>query len=152
MAKPTYNPLNSPALLILSRPLIIMAVFSIFSTVAFLRSSHGRARKSAKTGGDCNSKKNPSSSSVKPAHNKRPVQKIHSSLSSKALLKMISWRRVHEEQGQYNGYCSDSGDGDGDDDDDEPLWSRTIMKGEKCRPLDFSGKIVYDSHGNLLPS
>lgn len=137
--------------LTLSTLVLIMAVFSVFSTVAFLFSSHGKARKWAKAGKNSSKKKNLShpSSPAQPAAKERLVLKTRSSLSSKALLKMISWRKVHEEQVQYNSCCSDSG---GDDDDEEALWRKTIMRGEKCRPWDFSGKIVYDSHGNLLPS
>lgn len=77
--------------------------------------------------------------------------KIQSNLSSKALLKMVSWRRAHEEQ-ELDNDCHGYDDDYDDDDDDEALWRKTIMKGEKCRPIDFSGKIVYDSRGNLLAS
>ena len=41
---------------------------------------------------------------------------------------------------------------DDDGDEDEAVWRKTILKGERCRPLDFSGKILYDSQGNLLPN
>lgn len=30
------------------------------------------------------------------------------------------------------------------------LWTRTIPKGRRCEPLDFSGLILYDEHGNRL--
>jgi hypothetical protein len=30
------------------------------------------------------------------------------------------------------------------------LWKRTIPKGRRCEPLDFSGLILYDEHGNRL--
>lgn len=30
------------------------------------------------------------------------------------------------------------------------LWQRTIPKGRRCRPLSFSGLIVYDATGNQL--
>lgn len=130
-----------------------MAVLSVISTLAFLCPSHGKARKSAKDGenNSSKSKKNYSASSspAQPSPSKRFVLKIQSNLSSKALLKMISWRKAHEEEERPeldNDSCSD---GDGDD-DEEALWRKTIMKGERCRPLDFSGKIVYDSGGNLL--
>lgn len=78
---------------------------------------------------------------------KTPVKRLQSSVSSKALLlaKMISWRKVQndgEEEDENNCW---------DDDDEEAVWRKTIMKGEKCRPLDFSGKILYDSDGNLIP-
>ncbi|KAK4366314.1 hypothetical protein RND71_014194 [Anisodus tanguticus] len=32
--------------------------------------------------------------------------------------------------------------------DENALWKRTIIRGEKCRPLEFSGKICYDAKGN----
>lgn len=83
------------------------------------------------------------------AANKKLLSRINSNITSKAqsMVKMISWKKlqvgeVAEEEG---------GDHDGDD-DDEVLWRKTIMMGERCRPLDFSGKIQYDSEGNLLPA
>ncbi|KAL8246946.1 hypothetical protein R6Q59_008162 [Mikania micrantha] len=74
---------------------------------------------------------------------KKPkMSKLASGLSSKALLmaKMISWRKVDD------GRCDD----DDDDDDDMAVWKRTIIMGERCRPLDFSGNISYDNNGNLI--
>ena len=35
-------------------------------------------------------------------------------------------------------------------DEEGGLWQRTILMGDKCQPLDFSGVIYYDSHGNQL--
>lgn len=81
---------------------------------------------------------------------KTPVKRLQSSVSSKALLlaKMISWRKVQsdgeEEEENNMGNCWD-------DDDEEAIWRKTIIKGEKCRPLNFSGKILYDTDGNLIP-
>ncbi|GAB4845336.1 hypothetical protein Ancab_038744 [Ancistrocladus abbreviatus] len=40
---------------------------------------------------------------------------------------------------------------DNDDDDNSALWQRTILMGDKCQPLDFSGVIYYDADGNRLP-
>lgn len=34
--------------------------------------------------------------------------------------------------------------------DDKCLWKKTILMGEKCQPLEFSGAIFYDSEGNQL--
>lgn len=34
--------------------------------------------------------------------------------------------------------------------DDKCLWKKTIMMGEKCQPLQFSGAIFYDCKGNQL--
>lgn len=109
-----------------------IAVLSILSVVALLCGSE--ARKSRWRRGE---------KTVRLGDNKRRVARLQSNLSSKALLlaKMISWRKVQDE-GQE--------DEDGDD-DEEAVWRKTIIKGEKCRPLDFSGKILYDSDGNLIP-
>jgi len=35
-------------------------------------------------------------------------------------------------------------------DQQSALWKRTIPKGRRCEPLDFSGLILYDEHGNRL--
>nr|XP_009388047.2 PREDICTED: uncharacterized protein LOC103974869 [Musa acuminata subsp. malaccensis] len=40
-----------------------------------------------------------------------------------------------------NGELEDGGDG---------VWRRTILMGEKCQPLDFSGVIYYDADGRRL--
>ena len=61
------------------------------------------------------------------------------------MVKMISWRKVQAEGEEEVEYGDEN-----DDDSDEAVWRKTIIKGERCRPLDFSGKIVYDSQGNLL--
>ncbi|KAG1366322.1 hypothetical protein COCNU_13G001120 [Cocos nucifera] len=57
-----------------------------------------------------------------------------SNISSKAMevAKMISWKKA-------------------DEIDEEAVWKKSIIMGEKCRPLDFSGRILYDSDGNQLP-
>ncbi|TVT97189.1 hypothetical protein EJB05_57561, partial [Eragrostis curvula] len=34
--------------------------------------------------------------------------------------------------------------------DDAALWSRRILMGERCQPLDFAGAIHYDSFGRRL--
>ncbi|KAJ0971580.1 hypothetical protein J5N97_019539 [Dioscorea zingiberensis] len=40
---------------------------------------------------------------------------------------------------------------DGDEDDErDGVWRKTILMGEKCKPLDFSGVIYYDSEGRQL--
>lgn len=72
---------------------------------------------------------------------KRPVERLESSISSKALLmfKMISWRKMKHDDDQLVEW-----------EDENALWKRTIIKGEKCRPLEFSGKISYDANGNLV--
>ncbi|CAL0307643.1 unnamed protein product [Lupinus luteus] len=69
------------------------------------------------------------------------VSKLNSNLSSRALsmLKMVSWRKVKPEDEE-----------DYVDPDEEVLWRKNILMGERCRPIDFSDKILYDSEGNVL--
>lgn len=115
--------------------IVLISIFSIFSIITFLCASHkftGSQRrkelvKTVRLGSDQN----------------KSMSKLQSNISSKALLmiKMISWRKAQDHEDQ-EGY---------DDDDDEAVWKRTIIMGERCRPLEFSGKILYDSHGNPLP-
>ncbi|XAR71404.1 hypothetical protein NMG60_11028652 [Bertholletia excelsa] len=102
---------------------ILIGVLSVFSIVSFLCGS--RRGRSVRLG------------------EKKPFSKLQSNISSKALLmvKMISWKKVRDDD-----------DEEEETDDEEAVWRRTIIMGEKCRPLDFSGKILYDCHGNLLPS
>ncbi|CAI9110596.1 OLC1v1010650C1 [Oldenlandia corymbosa var. corymbosa] len=121
-----------------------IAVVSILSVVAFLCGSE-RAKKLNRRRGE---------KPVRLGSNKTPVMRLQSSLSSKThlLAKMISWRKVQDDQG--DGDEEDLGHFDGhvvDDDEEGAVWKKTIIKGEKCRPLDFSGKILYDSDGNLIP-
>lgn len=79
---------------------------------------------------------------------KKGLSKLQSNISSKALLvlKMVSGRKIQdrreeerEQESLYN---------DHDEEEEAAVWKRTIIMGEKCRPLKFSGKITYDSHGN----
>lgn len=37
-----------------------------------------------------------------------------------------------------------------EEEEEEVIWRKTIIMGEKCDPLDFSGAIYYDSEGNLV--
>ncbi|XP_009607571.1 uncharacterized protein [Nicotiana tomentosiformis] len=109
----------------------VLLVFAIISMVAFLCGvgAHKREKekkKSVQLGG------------------KKPVGRLESNISStKALLmaKMISWRKEQDE---------DDNQPKENWEDENALWKRTIIKGEKCRPLDFSGKISYDAKGNMV--
>ncbi|KAJ6793443.1 Uncharacterized protein M6B38_236160 [Iris pallida] len=69
-----------------------------------------------------------------------------SGISSKVLVvaKMVSWKKPDSDD-----------DGDDGDDGDDVVWKKSILMGEKCRPLDFSGQILYDTEGKevkALPS
>lgn len=119
-----------------------LAIMSLFSLIIFLCTSH-------KT------------------HNKKLFIKKKPSISNKALLKMSNlWRKQFvededEDEDDYgykynnNGANYDNNHNHfvvNDDDfvEENVLWKKTIFLGEKCKPLEFSGKIDYDSQGNLL--
>ncbi|WOG93547.1 hypothetical protein DCAR_0312833 [Daucus carota subsp. sativus] len=38
----------------------------------------------------------------------------------------------------------------GEEEVDGGVWRRTILMGDKCQPLDFSGVIYYDNEGNRV--
>lgn len=120
-----------------------VVLLSIFSVVTFLCASHNfkgsqQGKVELKTvrlgGGD----------------EKKGLSKLQSKISSKALLmvKMASWRKLqdHEEEKGHQGreYAAD------DDAEEAAVWKRTIIMGEKCRPLEFSAEIKHDSHGNPI--
>ncbi|CAD6231009.1 unnamed protein product [Miscanthus lutarioriparius] len=46
----------------------------------------------------------------------------------------------------------DAGEQGGGEEEEEGLWRRTVLMGERCKPLDFPGAIHYDSSGRLLPA
>lgn len=100
---------------------VVVAVFAVSSITSFLCASHKHVRSQRYRDG---------------FHFSTTGHRINSDLggiSSKALLmaKMISWRKGGEEE--------------------DAVWKKTIMMGERCRPLDFSGRIDYDTEGNQLP-
>ncbi|KAJ8761350.1 hypothetical protein K2173_001406 [Erythroxylum novogranatense] len=135
MARPLLNlsssmykfpSLSSPIFLLVS----LATVFSLFSIVTFLCTSHNSKR---------SHRRDKESSNLGPNDDKKLLSKLSSNINEKAhvMVKMISWRKVQ------------AGEED-DGNSEEALWRRTVMLGERCRPLDFSGKIEYDSEGNLL--
>ncbi|KAJ8631138.1 hypothetical protein MRB53_024461 [Persea americana] len=100
---------------------VVVAVFAVSSITSFLCALHKHVRSQRYSDGFDVSTRD---------------HRINSNLggiSSKALLmaKMISWRKGDEEE--------------------DAVWKKTIMMGERCRPLDFSGRIDYDTEGNQLP-
>nr|GEU99512.1 WD repeat-containing protein [Tanacetum cinerariifolium] len=113
---------------------VLLGVISVFSIVGFLCGSHGGLKRS-------NTYKREKNTVHLGDKKPRKISKLGCGLSSKALLmtKMISWKKVDE--------CDDQDVGD----DQEAVWKRTIIMGERCRPLEFSGKILYDENGNPMP-
>ncbi|KAF8030637.1 hypothetical protein BT93_E2928 [Corymbia citriodora subsp. variegata] len=123
----TLVPFSVPSLTFI---FLLISILSILSILAFLCASHHKSKKSTK-----------SSVSVPHSSEKKLVSRLNSSISSKALLmaKMMSWKKTEG-----------SGEEDDGEDSDEALWRKTIMRGERCQPLDFSGKIEYDSEGKIV--
>lgn len=129
----------------LPTPTIVFFVvlLSIFSVVTFLCGSHNFKGSQQKKG------------EVKTVRlgcgdEKKGLSKLQSKISSKALLmvKTVSWRKIqdHEDEERHQGkeYADD------DDAEEAAVWKRAIIMGEKCRPLEFSAEIAYDSHGNPI--
>jgi hypothetical protein len=61
--------------------------------------------------------------------------------------RMVSWNRRSP-----SGGSSDDDEGAAvEDEDEDAVWRKAIIMGDKCRPLQFSGHIAFDSDGNQLP-
>ena len=129
----------------LPTPTIAAFIFllSIFSVVTFLCASHNftgsRQRKgelkTVRLGG---------------GEEKKGLSKLQSKITSKAQLmaRMVSWKKIQDtekERHQESGYSDED-----DNAEEEAVWKRTIIMGGKCRPLEFSAEIAYDSHGNPI--
>ncbi|KAG6503587.1 uncharacterized protein LOC121987508 [Zingiber officinale] len=56
-------------------------------------------------------------------------------------------RRRREKREWWNWSYSDDAAGA---EEDGGVWRRTILMGEKCKPLDFPGVIYYDADGRRL--
>jgi len=107
--------------------LAFVAILSVFSLVTFLCASHHKAR---------SHRQKDEERVTSHSSEKKLLSKINSDIKEKAhsMVKMISWRKLAR-----------------DEDGDEEIWRRSIIMGERCRPIDFSGKIMYDCEGNLIP-
>ncbi|KAK8521360.1 hypothetical protein V6N13_077467 [Hibiscus sabdariffa] len=66
-------------------------------------------------------------------------KQLLTTISNKAI--MLVQRKKHG-----GGYGKDEEEEYGDG----GVWQRSILMGDKCQPLDFSGVIYYDSKGNQL--
>ncbi|XWS37687.1 hypothetical protein CRYUN_Cryun19dG0066400 [Craigia yunnanensis] len=73
-----------------------------------------------------------------PLKSPRPKQLL-TTISNKAIT-LVHRKKIVEENG--NDVGEEFGDGG--------VWQRSILMGDKCQPLDFSGVIYYDSKGNQL--
>ncbi|KAK4750481.1 hypothetical protein SAY87_003963 [Trapa incisa] len=71
---------------------------------------------------------------------RRRPKELFTSMSNKAI------KLVH---GRKKGAAGGGGDAE-DDFGDGGVWQKTILMGDKCQPLDFSGVIYYDESGKKL--
>ncbi|BFG25458.1 hypothetical protein CerSpe_117320 [Prunus speciosa] len=113
----------------------LVVFFSMFSLLIFLCASH-KSKKS-------HEKKEEAITNSK-SKDVKFIAKLNSKISSKALAmaKMVSWRKMEAGEEDLK---------DDDDHSDDAVWRKSIIMGERCAPLNFSGKIDYDSEGNLQP-
>jgi len=65
-----------------------------------------------------------------------------------AVAKMVSWNRRSPPASA--GWSSNDDDDEVAAEEEDALWKKTIIMGGKCRPLESSGHIAYDSDGNPL--
>ncbi|XP_017429892.1 uncharacterized protein LOC108337803 [Vigna angularis] len=112
---------------------LLLSLMSVFSVVTFLCGSE-KLKKLRMEAQKATTKRSNSK-------DQNLVSKLNSNLGNRALsmVKMLSWRKVQAE-GEPQGDCSS-------DHDEEALWRKNILMGEKCRPLNFSGKFENDFQG-----
>lgn len=106
--------------------IVLTVVCSLFTVIAFMcGSGHGEVKIKTRLKGKIN---------------KEAIKKVQRNLKSKALLMMSTWK------------VRDGGEGaeESDNEDGGAIWKKTIIRGERCRSIDFSGRISYDAEGNLL--
>ncbi|KAE9596143.1 hypothetical protein Lalb_Chr17g0346181 [Lupinus albus] len=117
--------------MIMSLFFVVVAVLSIFSIISFLCGIRKMKKKKKKHQTE--------------TEESTTGSKLNNNLSSKArsMVKLLCWRKV-EAEARYD-------EEDYGDQDEQVLWRKNILMGERCRPIDFSGKILYDSKGNMLP-
>ncbi|XP_051220285.1 uncharacterized protein [Lolium perenne] len=61
--------------------------------------------------------------------------------------RMVSWNR----RSPAPSSSDDDEEAEAVVEDEEAVWRKAIIMGDKCRPLQFSGHIAFDSDGNQLP-
>lgn len=79
----------------------------------------------------------------------RTPKQLLATISNKAITlvnhrKKKADRDEEDEEVDFSGGSAEHEWGDGG------VWQRSILMGDKCQPLDFSGVIYYDSKGNQL--
>lgn len=103
---------------------VIVAVLALCSIVSFLCATHERFKSNNKIG--------------RRGGSARKLTAGISDIGSRAYVKMgkLISRKREEEVVELE--------------EKEAVWKKRILKGERCRPLDFPGRIVYDSEGKQV--
>lgn len=103
---------------------VVVTVLAICSIVSFLCTTHGRFKSNNNMG--------------RRGGSARKLTASVSDIGRRAYVKMgkmISWKREVEVV---------------ELEEEEAVWKKRILKGERCRPLDFCGRIVYDAEGKQV--
>ncbi|PON81385.1 hypothetical protein TorRG33x02_228100, partial [Trema orientale] len=111
----------------------LVVTLSIFSLIAFLCASNKSNKSHKKI-----VKKDQITVSTARRQSSEDDGKFVSRLNSTkafSMARIISWRKVQADDHEEDDHTESSSD-------DEEVWRKTIMRGERCRPLEFSGKII----------
>ncbi|XP_074374446.1 uncharacterized protein LOC141714849 [Apium graveolens] len=80
-------------------------------------------------------------------HATKTSRKLVTNSSPKKLMTTISQKAIQFRQKKK---VNDGETAANNSEESGGVWQRTILMGDKCQPLDFSGVIYYDSDGNKL--
>ncbi|XP_048567270.1 uncharacterized protein LOC125547448 [Triticum urartu] len=127
--------------------LVVVVVLVVAAVVVSLCTSSTHEKLWGQQRGSSSAPLAKADSSVGASNRKHLLSATLSGIGGKAA-RMVSWNRR-----------SPSGSSDDDEEavaalgpeDDEAVWRKAIIMGDKCRPLQFSGHIAFDSDGNQLP-
>lgn len=129
--------------------LVVLVVLVVAAVVVSLCTSSTHEKLWGQQRGSSSAPLAKADSSVGASNRKHLLSATLSGIGGKAA-RMVSWNRR----------SPSAPDGSSDDEeavaalgleDDEAVWRKAIIMGDKCRPLQFSGHIAFDSDGNQLP-
>ncbi|CAO2180609.1 unnamed protein product [Urochloa humidicola] len=145
---------GTPALLLLAAAIVVAAAAVVVSLCTSGKNARPRKQRRSSL---APAPQEQQDSSVPGAGAGRSKPQLLASLSgigikAAAVAKMVSWNRRSPPPAAAHGWSGSSSDDDDVDveEEEEALWKKTIIMGDKCRPLEFSGHIAYDSDGNPL--
>ncbi|KAJ6411433.1 hypothetical protein OIU84_008078 [Salix udensis] len=129
-----------------SKKLTLGFLMSISSLISLCAKHAGRVSNKLKTVSKRTYRNNISNINKSPRQSPRlPLarpKQLLAQISNKAFMLMHHKRSVDHENDDVLLGSDEFGDGG--------VWQKTILMGDKCQPLDFSGVIYYDSSGKQL--